>query len=75
MNEGGDGWRKVRMVRLCRLLNEVRPELKWQWRVAEKNGRKQLLVVSPRGVEWEFRLHKGAFLRRTNGKGPVTSDQ
>lgn len=53
-------WRRVRLARLTRLLNDPNPTLRWTTDPTTK------LLVTPRGARWELRLKHGAFLRRVD---------
>lgn len=58
-------WRPVRFWVLVRLLHRSDPAKCWHWAKVKRDGRSKLQVVSPRGLRFDFRLNKGAWLRPT----------
>jgi len=52
-------WVRVRLNKLSPLLNRG-----WVWKTLPLRRRERIVLVSPRGVVWEFKLHHGAWLRR-----------
>lgn len=55
-----DGFRRVRMAAVVEAVNHRG----WQWRKAVKSdGRPRLLLQSPRGQRYEFRLSAGAWVK------------
>jgi len=56
-------WRKFKWRSLIRLTDEARPA-RWCWRRDKVQGRPALLLVSPRGPRWQFKLNGGAWIRR-----------
>jgi len=55
-----EGWRRIRLARLAWLITQRG----WRWEKTVKAGRPCLMVVSPRGVKWRFRLQRGAWIRK-----------
>lgn len=53
-------WIKIKLPLLNRLLRERG----WGWERRVLEGRARLCVRAPRGVLWEFKLNRGAYLRR-----------
>jgi len=56
-------WQRIRLAGLNRLVNAPLP-LRWRWETVVQDGRKKLLLRTPRGVRWQFRLQRGAWVRR-----------
>jgi len=56
-------WTRIRLAGLNRLLTAP-PALRWQWETDVVDGRKRLLLRTPRGVVWRFRLNRGAWVRK-----------
>ena len=55
-------WRKIDFLKMSALLHRERDP--WHFHKAiDRQGRVHLRLVDPRGREWEFKLHKGAFVR------------
>jgi hypothetical protein len=52
-------WIRVRLNKLNPLL-----ERGWVWKTVPLRRRPRVALVSPRGVVWEFKLYRGAWLRR-----------
>lgn len=53
-------WSKIKFPVLAGLIDHDG----WQWQTVVVAKKKRLRVVNPRGVVFDFRLHRGAFLRR-----------
>lgn len=68
-------WQRIRFPILAELLHHKKERLRWKWLCEERNGRKHLLIVSPRGVRWDFKLNGGAWIRRANQPGKNDGDR
>jgi len=56
-----DGFRRVRMAAVVEAVNHRG----WQWRKGVRdNGRPRLLLQSPAGRRYEFRLSEGAWVKK-----------
>lgn len=67
-------WIKIRLPGLVRLVNAPLP-LRWRWATELHHGRKRMVLVSPRGSRWAFRLNRGAWLQRLGGAAVGSLDQ
>ncbi len=62
----GEGWRKVKPTGFYWLTVEAPLELRWRWRKWKWQGRNKLLLQSPRGALWLFKMVGGIYLRPLN---------
>lgn len=65
-------WVKIRFAGVVRLTQEVPRRLRWKWK---KGAGPKLMLVSNRGVVWEFRLRKGAWIRKKSSTAEAQRTQ
>jgi hypothetical protein len=53
-------WIKVKLFGITNLTELCPPKLRWQWCRRSSH----LALRSPRGVLWQFKLHRGCWLKR-----------
>ena len=54
-------WIRIKLAGVNRL---VTPPGRWRWETDTAHGRKRLLLRSPHGALWHFKLNGGSWLRR-----------
>jgi len=62
-------WIRLRLDRITPLLDRG-----WAWASMPIHGRPRLTLVSPRGVIWQFKLGRGAWIRRLETKAESVRD-
>jgi hypothetical protein len=58
------GWRHIKWVTVVRLTQERPDGRRWTWRKVQDKKRVRLRLVSPQGVEWDFKLNGGAWVKK-----------
>ena len=56
-------WIRIRLKGLTQLVNAPPPR-RWRWTTERQVGARRMVLVSPRGQRWAFRLNRGAWLQR-----------
>jgi len=63
-------WVRLKLKRLPALM-----ERGWVWTALPLRRRQRLVLVSPRGTYWEFKLHHGAWVRRVEETEAQSSNE
>ena len=56
-------WIRISLKGLTQLVNAPPPR-RWRWTTERQVGARRMVLVSPRGQRWAFRLNRGAWLQR-----------
>lgn len=58
------GWQRVAFAEVMRRTGLKRGPERWKWRTEKQRGRTQLVLVEATGERWDFKLQRGAWMRK-----------